>query len=63
MLSGSHIRDAVNVQTHISVPTWTLTYSDILCEIFGVEFTDNLFIANRVSVGAVLYIRRQCVRL
>jgi len=61
MLSGSHIRDAVNVQTHISVPAWTLTYSEILCETFGVEFTDNLFIANRVNVGAVLYIRGQCV--
>jgi hypothetical protein len=61
ILSGSHIRNVVTAGHQLSVPLCTLSYCDLVCEKFGVESTDDILVADKVSLASVVYMCGNCV--
>lgn len=54
-LSSSHVRNAIVVGHNSSKPVCTLDCADVLCSHFGIEQTDDVFIATRIERASIVY--------
>ena len=54
-LLGEQIRNVVCVSRHDFVPVFTLPYSNIVCEKFGLEKTDDIAVTTQLSRASVTY--------
>ena len=55
LLSADYLRNIMVVTAHRTVPVCTLPFSELLCDRFSVENTDDVSVASKVSIASLQY--------
>jgi len=55
LLAKDYLRNVLVVTTHRILPVCTLTISDLLCEQFSVEATDDVAVATKINIASIQY--------